>query len=62
MKVSVDKDLCTGCGLCVDAVPDVFELADEQASVKTATVKKQLCDIVREVSEDCPSEAIIVEE
>ena len=62
MKVSVDKDLCTGCGLCVDTVPDVFELVDDLASVKMATVKKNLYDAVREAADDCPSEAIIVEE
>jgi ferredoxin len=62
MKVSVDNDLCTGCGLCVDTVPDVFELEDEQASVKVATVKKSLYDAVREAADDCPTEAIIVEE
>jgi ferredoxin len=62
MKVSVDKDLCTGCGLCVDTVPDVFELVDDQASVKMATVKKNLYDAVREAADDCPTEAIIIEE
>jgi ferredoxin len=62
MKVSIDKDLCTGCGLCADAAPDVFELADDMASVKVATVKKSLYDAVREAADDCPTEAIIIEE
>jgi ferredoxin len=62
MKVSVDKDLCTGCGLCVDTVPDVFEMVDDQASVKVATVKKTLYDAVREAADDCPTEAIVIEE
>ena len=62
MKVSIDKDLCTGCGLCVDTAPDVFELVDDLASVKIATVKKALYDAVREAADDCPTEAIIIEE
>ena len=62
MKVRVDKDLCTGCGLCVDTVPDVFELVDDLASVKVATVKKLLYDDVKEAAADCPAEAIIIEE
>jgi ferredoxin len=62
MKVSIDKDLCTGCGLCADTAPDVFEIADDMASVKVATVKKSLYDAVREAADDCPTEAIIIEE
>jgi ferredoxin len=29
MKAVVDKDLCTGCGLCEDTCPEVFEMKDE---------------------------------
>ena len=63
MKVSVDKDLCTGCGLCADTVPDVFELSDDDiAIVKMKVVKSSLFDQVREAADDCPTEAIIIEE
>ncbi len=63
MKVSIDKELCTGCGLCAESVPDVFEMSDDDiAVVKIKTVKDALVDQVREASEDCPAEAIILEE
>lgn len=63
MKVSIDKDLCTGCGLCVESVPEVFEMADDDvAIVKINTIKDALIDQVKEASEDCPGEAIILEE
>ncbi len=63
MKVSVDKELCTGCGLCAESVPEVFELADDDiAVVKMATVKDALVDQVKDAAEDCPAEAIILEE
>jgi ferredoxin len=63
MKVSIDKDLCTGCGLCTESLPDVFEMTDDDiAVVKIKTVNASLVDQVREASEDCPAEAIIIEE
>ena len=61
MKVSIDKELCTGCGLCADSVPEVFELVDDMAVVKMKTVKDTLIDQVREAADDCPAEAIIIE-
>lgn len=61
MKVSIDDDLCTGCGACTDDVPDVFEMGDEVAEVKQPDVPADLEDAVNQAAEDCPVEAIIVE-
>lgn len=61
MKVSIDQDLCTGCGLCTDSVPDVFEMGDDVAHVIKSEVPSELEDDVKEAAEDCPVEAIIVE-
>ena len=32
MKAMVNKDTCTGCGICVDICPEVFEIGDEIAN------------------------------
>lgn len=61
MKVSIDADLCTGCGLCTDSVPDVFTLGDDVAEVSNPEVPANLEDAVKEAAEDCPVEAILVE-
>ena len=29
MKVFVDKELCSGSGICIEACPEVFELDDQ---------------------------------
>ena len=61
MKVRIDPDLCTGCGLCSDSLPDVFKMADDIAEVITPSVHANLEKAVKEAAEDCPAEAIIVE-
>ena len=61
MKVTIDADECTACGLCSDSVPDVFELGDEVAEVKVSEVPSDMEDAVKEAAEDCPVEAIHIE-
>ncbi len=60
MKVSITED-CTGCGLCVDTCPEVFEMDDEMAKVIADPVPEALEDKVKQAAEECPVEAIIVE-
>ncbi len=62
MKASVDEDLCTGCGLCEDTCPEVFEMGDEIAKVIVGVVPAEAEDTCREAAESCPVEAIIIEE
>ncbi len=57
MKVSVDAELCTGCGLCASTCPEVFEMGEDNlAHVKGASASSDL----NEVAESCPVEAIKV--
>ena len=62
MKVRVDADLCTGCGLCADICPEVLEIQDDISVVLVEEVPEEQADVVREAAEDCPVEAIIVED
>ncbi|MCX7731860.1 MAG: ferredoxin [candidate division WOR-3 bacterium] len=61
MKVSVDRELCTGCGLCVDTCPDIFELDGDLARAKVEIVPEAAEDCVQQAAEDCPASAIKVE-
>ena len=61
MKVRIDDDLCTGCGLCTDSVPDMFKMGDDIAQVVKPDVPANLEAAVKEAADDCPAEAIIVE-
>lgn len=62
MRAKVDAELCTGCELCCETCPEVFEMGDDVAVVKVDEVPADAEDCAREAAEDCPSEAIIIEE
>ena len=62
MKASVDEDLCTGCGLCEDTCPEVFEMED---GADTAVVIKENGgpeDLIQEAIDTCPVQCISWEE
>ena len=60
MKPIVDADLCIGCELCVEICPDIFELRDDGL----AYVISEDCDVgcCKEAAEECPVDAITLEE
>jgi len=62
--VYIDKDNCTGCGLCVDSVPDVFQMGDDIAEVVAVSniVPANLLNVVKVAIEDCPTTAITMVE
>jgi ferredoxin len=60
MKVKIDAEACTGCGLCEENCPDVFELDGDVASVKVSAVPEDQEEAVQECADDCPAEAIII--
>lgn len=62
MKAQVDEDLCTACELCVDTCPDIFEMGEDVAVVKVDVVPPDAEECAREAADDCPAEAIIIEE
>ncbi len=61
MKVSVTED-CIACGLCVDTCPEVFEMGEEFAQPLAEEVAAEYEEAVQQAAEECPTEAIIVEE
>jgi len=61
MKVRIDADLCTACGLCTDSVPQVFKMGKDIAEVITPEVPANMEKAVRDAASDCPAEAILVE-
>lgn len=63
MKAHVDQDVCIGCGLCAETCPAVFVMNDDGlAEVKVDPVPAAAADDCRKAAEDCPVEAITIEE
>jgi len=57
VKAVIDKSLCTGCGLCVDNCPEIFQMsADGLAQV----IKEGDCEScsLEEVVSSCPVNCI----
>lgn len=55
--VYVNRDECTGCELCADTLPEVFEMDDDGLSrVKNPAGAPE--DKIQEVIDSCPAECI----
>ena len=53
---------CIGCGLCVNACPDVFTMTDEGVAAALDSFDPAYAPMVREAAEGCPVNAIEVSE
>ncbi len=62
MNVKIDKNLCIGCGLCEENVPELFSTGEFTAELKKTPLTKELLERAAEAAEDCPAEAITIDE
>ncbi len=62
MKTKVDEDACIGCELCAGTVPDVYEMDGSVAIAIETDVPEEFENEVRGACDDCPVEAISIDE
>jgi len=57
-RISIDRSLCSGYGVCESIAPEVFELGDDGLAVVRSGMSED--EAVREACESCPMGAITV--
>lgn len=64
MRVTADRDVCIGAGMCVLTAPAVFDQSDADGLVEVLVEAPAAAETtaVREAVELCPSGALRVEE
>ncbi len=57
-RISIDRSLCNGYGVCETLAPDVFALGDDGLAVLRSGVSED--EAVREACDACPMGAITI--
>lgn len=64
MRVTADREVCIGAGMCVLSAPDVFDQDEDDGRVRVLTSEPvaERHGVVREAERLCPSRAVRVTE
>ncbi|MCX6806680.1 MAG: ferredoxin [Candidatus Berkelbacteria bacterium] len=62
MKISVDENLCIGCGACVNTCPQSFKMNQEKHKSEPINPPGDPEEKIKEAKDNCPAGAIKIEE
>lgn len=57
--IEVKKEYCIGCGICVNMLPDVYELYEHKSQIKMQGFSANNTLLVLKTVEKCPTRAIV---
>ncbi len=60
-KVTVDKDLCIGCGACTGICSNIFAIGDDGKAEVIAEVTDADQESVQAAADSCPVQAIKID-
>jgi ferredoxin len=61
MRVIIDQGICSGCGVCIETCPEVFDWEGDKATVSKDPVPRELENACQNAADLCPVEAIIID-
>lgn len=61
MKIKVNRFTCIGCGACESTAPEYFQMNEDGISESISTGIDEESDLLRDVIDSCPSNAIKIE-
>jgi len=62
MRAVVDADVCIGCTLCVQTCPEVYHMEADKAVAISGDVGQNVQETCRKAADECPVEAITIQE
>ncbi|MBT4160450.1 MAG: ferredoxin [Gammaproteobacteria bacterium] len=62
MKVLVDRNVCCSYGMCVEMIDEVFSFDDDDKLLVKDEIKPEWEERVRFACEQCPAQALSVED
>lgn len=62
MKAIVNKETCTGCELCTQICPEDFKMEGDKAVSVMDQVPAEVEKTCRQAADECPVEAISIQE
>ncbi len=56
MTLTINEEVCIGCGVCMQVCPDVFKLDEDEGkgTIIKAEISEEEIDCVKKAADSCP--------